>query len=126
MAINIKWLQAFRTVVSSGTVTAAADVLCVTQPAASRMIGRLEAELDFPLFTRRGGRLTITQQGEAFYQEVERALGGLDGMAQIGRNIRQGVSNCFRLFVMSPLMPDVIPEAMARMMKEYPSLVASI
>lgn len=124
--INVKWLQAFRAVVRAGTVTEAADVLCVTQPAVSRMIGHLEADLGFPLFTRRGGRLSITPQGESFYQEVERALADLDSIEQKGRNIRQGAGNYLRIFAMSPLISDVMPRAMARLLEEYPTARASI
>lgn len=120
--INVKWLLALRAVVNARTVTEAASRLCITQPAVSRIIGHLEEELGFPLFSRSGGRLTITSQGEAFYQEAERALAGLDGLAWVGRNIQRGSREHLRIFAMSPLVGTVIPNALARLLKDFPTL----
>jgi DNA-binding transcriptional LysR family regulator len=43
--MNLKRLQAFRTVFEAGSVTRAAEQLNSTQPAVSRLIGDLEGEL---------------------------------------------------------------------------------
>ena len=106
--INVKWLHALRAVVQSGTVTEAAERLRVTQPAVSRMLANLEAELGFALFARQSGRLSITPQGEAFYFEVEAALAGLDGIESAGKNIRSGSGAHLRLFAFSPLCNELV------------------
>src|SRR5687768_9763893 len=124
--INIKWLQALRAVVNARTVTEAAQRLHLTQPAVSRMLANLEHEVGFQLFSRTGGRLTITSEGEAFYLEVERALAGLDGIERIGRNIRSGSSTYLRLFAMSPFAGELIPAAVTRLRKEFPTVNVSL
>jgi DNA-binding transcriptional LysR family regulator len=118
--LNVKWLRALQAVVVSKSVTEAARRLNVTQSAVSRMIAGLEAEVGFTLFSRQGGRLSITPQGEAFYIEAERALAGLDEMGRIGRNIRSGGGIRLRVFAMSPFVDEVIPSALAAFAKDYP------
>ena len=55
----------------TGSMTAAARVH-TSQPHVSRLIAQLEAITQFPLFDRNGSRLTPTQDGSRFFQEVEK------------------------------------------------------
>ena len=56
--MDLKRLRTFVAVAEHGTVSKAAAVLNITQPALSRQIGALEYEFGFPLFERSGRRLT--------------------------------------------------------------------
>ncbi len=62
-SMDVKLLEAFRAVVDHRSVTAAASVLGVTQPAVSTQIARLEEMIGFALFERSGGRLKPTPEG---------------------------------------------------------------
>jgi DNA-binding transcriptional LysR family regulator len=55
-------------------MTEAAEEIGISQPVVSQRIRTLEEYLGLSLFDRRGGRLTLTQEGERFYHEVERGL----------------------------------------------------
>jgi DNA-binding transcriptional LysR family regulator len=55
-------------------VTRAAEELRVAQPALSKTITRLEAELGVPLFERRGRRVALNACGRAFLRHVERVF----------------------------------------------------
>jgi DNA-binding transcriptional LysR family regulator len=57
----------------TGTVTAAALRLHRTQPQVSRLIGTLEEELGFKVFSRHKRRLTPTQDGRVFYRLYRRS-----------------------------------------------------
>jgi DNA-binding transcriptional LysR family regulator len=74
--VNLKRLQAFRAVFEAASVTRAAERLHTTQPAVSRLIGDLEAELGLALFVRQKRRLAPTAEGRAFYHEAEKGAGG--------------------------------------------------
>lgn len=54
-------------------VTRAAEALGLSQPALSRALARLEADLGVPLFQRAGRSVRLTRYGEAFLSRVERA-----------------------------------------------------
>ena len=62
--MDIKRLKSFVTVAEQGTVSKAANLLRITQPALSRQISGLEQEIGFELFAREGRRLTLTARGE--------------------------------------------------------------
>lgn len=70
-------LEAFLAVVRTGSITAAARSLYVTQPALSRRIRALEEELGYPLMLRGKGVRTVelTEQGRAFVEVAERWKG---------------------------------------------------
>jgi LysR family transcriptional regulator, transcription activator of glutamate synthase operon len=65
-------LHYFRTVARLEHVTRAAEELTVAQPALSKTIARLEAELGVSLFDRRGRRVSLNTCGRAFLRHVER------------------------------------------------------
>lgn len=70
----MKSLIAFVTTARLGSMTAAADAERTTQPTISQRIRVLEEHLGLPLFDRRGGRLSLTTQGEHFYWEIASSL----------------------------------------------------
>jgi LysR family transcriptional activator of glutamate synthase operon len=67
-------LHYFRTVARLEHVTRAAEELRVAQPALSKTIARLEAELGVLLFERRGRRVALNTYGQAFLRHVERVF----------------------------------------------------
>ena len=75
--MDFKQLIAFRAVFDNGSVTQAAKILGLTQPAVSTQLARLEEAVGFDLFERVAGRLRPTTHGRQFYDEVIRALGSL-------------------------------------------------
>lgn len=88
MRINIRQIEAFRAVYSTGSMTLAGELMGVTQPAVSRLIRDLEAAVGFLLFERRGNRLTTTADAAALYREVERSFRGIDSIAAAAAALR--------------------------------------
>ena len=66
-SFNLEYYRAFYMVAQTGNVTKAAELLCLSQPAVTRSIHRLEESLGCKLFTRvsRGVRLTV--EGTALF-----------------------------------------------------------
>jgi DNA-binding transcriptional LysR family regulator len=71
-SINLRQLEAFRAVMLTKSITRAAEMLFVSQPAVSRLISDLESTVEFDLFQRVKKRLIPTPEGEALFEEVER------------------------------------------------------
>ncbi len=65
MTLDLRQLLAFLAVCEHGSLGRAAAQLNVTQPALSRTIQRLEAQLDAPLFERYATGMVLTACGEA-------------------------------------------------------------
>lgn len=76
-SFNLEYYRAFYTVAQTGNVTKAAELLCLSQPAVTRSIHRLEESLGCKLFTRvsRGVRLTV--EGTALFSHVDSAFKSL-------------------------------------------------
>jgi DNA-binding transcriptional LysR family regulator len=77
-AVDLLQLRYFQAVARHQHVSRAAAELRVAQPALSRAIARLEAELGVPLFDRRGRRVQLNRFGAMFLARADRALGELD------------------------------------------------
>jgi DNA-binding transcriptional LysR family regulator len=76
--MDLLQLRYFQAVARHEHVSRAAGELRVAQPALSRSIARLEAELGVPLFERHGRRVALNRFGAAFLARVSRALSELD------------------------------------------------
>ena len=63
-------LRAFLAVVRVGNLTAAADQIGLTQPALTKTIRRLEAEIGSPLFARSAKGMALTEIGELFLERA--------------------------------------------------------
>lgn len=126
MNITFRQVDAFQTVVSTGTVTEAAVVLGISQPAVSRLISDLETEVGFQLFRRAGRVLAPTDEARLLVQEVRQAVSGMEHIKESAAAIARFGHARFNI-VTTPafatqLAPDLIgqfckarPEAMARM-----------
>jgi DNA-binding transcriptional LysR family regulator len=83
MKLNLRQLEAFKAVIETGTVSQAAEVLNVSQPAVSKLIANFERAVEFDVFDRAHGRLTPTPEATMLYNVVERAF---ISVAQIGQS----------------------------------------
>ena len=76
--MELRELRYFCSVAELRSFTKAARRLRVAQPAVSRQIRQLEAELGFELLIRAGTGLELTQAGSLFYERVQVLLRQLD------------------------------------------------
>ena len=72
MNISLEYYRIFYHVVKEGSITAAANVLCVSQPAVSQTMRQLETALGTPLFLRAQKGVRLTAEGQALFRYVER------------------------------------------------------
>jgi len=71
-------LRYFLTVAQMLNISHAAKYHMIPQPAMSRTISKLEAELETKLFDRVKNRLTLTEEGKQFYESVARSVSEID------------------------------------------------
>ena len=78
MKSNLRHLRVFLSVAETGTITRAADLCHVSQPAVTQAMAKLEQIAGQALFIRRPQGLFITPAGEVLAFRVRRALALLD------------------------------------------------
>lgn len=113
--MNLKALRLFRLTVLHGSLSAAAQAANLSQPAASRLIATLEAELKLSLFERTHQKLLLTREGERFYREAEHILNGVEEIPGIASEIRQGTVETLRIITSAPIGATLLPDAIARL-----------
>jgi len=103
--MDLKHLRTFVAVAENGTVSRAATRLRIAQPALSRQIIYLEAELGITLFDRVGHRLRLTREGEQLLGRSRTLLGYASSLADDVRALKRGDSGTLNV-VASPQMID--------------------
>ncbi|MEN7529913.1 LysR substrate-binding domain-containing protein [Cupriavidus sp. DL-D2] len=124
--MKFKEIDAFRAVMRSGSMTAAASELYTSQPNVSRLIAQLETTTGLTLFTRSAGRLTPTEEGLAFLREVDRAFVGLNALKDAARNIRQFGKGRLRIATVPSLAMTVLPTVLQRFHADHPDVYVAM
>lgn len=120
---RLKQLRAFCNAARTGSVSAAADKICLSQPTVSLQIQALERELNTVLFERRGPKIRLTPEGELLFQMAEPLVDGMDKLhehfaAQCGR-VDQGVLN---IAAGESTILYILPEPVRIFVEQYPGI----
>ncbi len=97
----------------SGSFTAAAKTLFVSQPALSRAMQKMEDELGVALFDRSGGRTTLSPLGHLATDHARAVLAALDGMAAAVREADRA-QRVFRYGSIAPVPVWVLAQILSR------------
>lgn len=111
--MEIRQLEAFAAVMTTGSITAAGRLLGRSQPAITRLIQELESELGVTLFTRSGPRVSPTEQGFLLYEEVEPTLAGLQQVRRRAAELVRGDERPLRVAATTALAAGLLPPALA-------------
>jgi DNA-binding transcriptional LysR family regulator len=106
----------------TGSVTEAANLMAVTQPAVSRLLRDFQALLKMELFERRGTGLVPTAAATALYTEVERSFVGLERITAAAEEIRSRRTGTLRIAALPALSNGYLPRLAGQFLKERPNL----
>jgi DNA-binding transcriptional LysR family regulator len=112
--INSRQVEAFRATMLTGSVTEAANLMAVTQPAVSRLLRDFQALLKMELFERRGTGLVPTA--------VERSFVGLERITAAAEEIRSRRTGTLRIAALPALSNGYLPRLAGQFLKERPNL----
>ena len=110
--LDIRQLEAFAAVMSSGSITGAARLLDRSQPAVTRLIHELEAAAGYALFTRHGPRVAPTAEGFQLFEEVQQLLGDWRRLQQRVDEIGRGGAQPLVLAATSAAALGLVPAAL--------------
>lgn len=120
--MKIRQLEAFRALVLGQTVTQAARMLYISQPAVTRLIADLEEDVGFALFERTRGRLYPTAEGLTLFEEVERSLIGVERIARTAQEIKASRIGVLQIAGAPALSLSFLPRAIAAFMETHPDI----
>jgi len=122
LKINMRQIEAFRFVFQTGSMTTAAKLMSVTQPAISRLIRDLEATTELSLFKRTGTGLSATEDAVLFYNEVERSFLGLNHVANAVLAIREKREKLIHVATTGAFAYQCIPHALTQFRARWPNV----
>ncbi|KJV37370.1 LysR family transcriptional regulator [Luteibacter yeojuensis] len=122
MNVSMRQLRAFLAVAGHRHFRRAAEALHLTQPAVSRLIADLEAELDVKLFDRSTREVVPTEAGRYLEQALARVLDELDGVLGHARAQADPLRGRVRIAAVPTLSAGLVPLGIARCTREHPSL----
>ncbi|WP_434355030.1 LysR substrate-binding domain-containing protein [Parasalinivibrio latis] len=120
MQVRYRQVEAFKSVMLTGTTTGAASMMSVTQPAVSRLISDLEVALKFSLFKRHKGRLLPTPEAIEFYRGVENFFVSLDSLEKLADQIRTQDSTDLHICATPALSTFFFPHAVKHFKGQHP------
>src|SRR5437867_6849023 len=124
--LPLNTLTAFRTVGELQNLRTAAEVLHLTHSAVSQQIRRLEEELGFDLFERRGRRVVLNPDGEALLRSVQGALSQLDDGVQAAAAAASGAAQRLRVTCLPSFAQRWLLPRMGRWRDRHPTLALEI
>jgi len=115
--MELEQLRQLDAIAREGTMSAAAVAVHISQPALSRSIARLEAELGQPLFDRVGRRLELNEAGQVALDHARQILrderlmrDALDALARRTRALRVGTVAPAPLWRLTALIVERFPQ----------------
>jgi DNA-binding transcriptional LysR family regulator len=126
MALDPRQLKVFLAVAKSGSLGLAAETLHVTQPALSRILRRLEAQLGVQLFERRTTGMELTSYGQALLPHAN-CLNAEAALAIEQINALRGLGQgTLRVGAVGSVAVMVLPRVMDKILAQWPHLQIQI
>ncbi|WP_207002759.1 LysR substrate-binding domain-containing protein [Trinickia mobilis] len=126
MQINLRQIEVFRAIMVAGSISGAAKLLYVSQPAISRMISHTESRLGLKLFERIKGRLYPTPEARRLFVEVNAVHQGLQRVNDVANELVEKNTGALQLVVSPSLGQTLIPTAIARFRSRFPKVRVNI
>lgn len=120
--LNLRQIEVFHAIIVAGSLSEAGRMLCVSQPAVSRVLATIEARLRFALFDRVRGRLHPTPEARRLFAEVQPILDGVNRFNAVAASLAEHGEGKLSI-VSSPSYSEwLMPRAIQRFRQRHPSV----
>jgi DNA-binding transcriptional LysR family regulator len=120
--MDLKRLKTFVAIADNGTVSKAAEVLHITQPALSRQVADLEAEVGFKLFERVGRRMMLTPRGEEILGDCRAILNGMSSLSDRVKALANGEIKVLKIAASALTIQTAFPMFMRPHAEAFPDV----
>lgn len=125
--ISLRQLAYLVEIAETGSMTAAADSLLVSQATVSLAINDLERRLGTTLLVRRPGRgVSFTDAGASVVDDARRVLSAVDDLYAGARSPEHEIRGRVRLGCFTTITPFYVPPLLALMAARYPAVELEI
>jgi DNA-binding transcriptional LysR family regulator len=120
--MELRHLRYFTAVAELASVSHAARKLRVAQPALSRQIRDLEAEIGVPLLERNSRGVKLTEAGRAFAREAREVLSKAEAAMELARATARGETGVLHLGYAPSPTAELLPRALHAFQNEAPNV----
>lgn len=120
--MELHQLRYFLAIVDSGTFTAAAEAVRVSQSGVSTQVRKLERELGVELLERSSRQVRLTAEGERLVPYARAAVAAVDEVRAAALDLRGLVSGTLRVGAVTGLAWPPLFDALAGMHAEHPGI----
>lgn len=125
-SLTLRQIEAFKALIEHGTVSRAAEIMNLSQPAMSQLISHLESDAGLRLFERVKGRLVPTERSMRLYEEIGRIFAGVRQVENAVEAIRREEQGSLTIGVMPALASSFIPRVTASFLIDREDVFCSI
>jgi DNA-binding transcriptional LysR family regulator len=116
--MQLRYIEMFQAILQAGTLTDAASLLNISQPAATKLLKQAERRLGFPLFVRVKGQWHLTPESRLLQGQMERIFDELRDLQRLVSNIARAEKQLLRAISTPTLANAVIPKSIARLRRQ--------
>lgn len=124
--MRFRQIEVFHAVYTTGSISAAARALHVSQPSVSKVLHHTQYQLGLKLFTLVRGRLVATDEAHSLFVEVKEIFERLTSLQKTVGNIKNIGGGHIRLAVVPSLGLHVAPMAISRFRKLHPEVTFDV
>lgn len=120
--MRLRHIEVFHAIMQAGTISGAAQLLNISQPAATKVLQHCELQLGLKLFERIKGKLHPTPEAHQLFIEVDKLNRDLQSVRRLANNLKNHPDEAVRLASTPTLSVTVIPAALAAWRARFPQI----
>lgn len=117
--MRLRHIEVFHAVMQAGTISGAAQMLHISQPAVTKVLQHCELQLGLPLFERIRGKLYPRPEAHRLFAETEKLTRDLAGIRRLAASLKARSVETIRVVATPSLAFSVLPGAFARWRRDF-------
>lgn len=126
MNISLDLYRLFYVVAKEGSISKAANILFISQPAITLQIKKLESELGVSLFTRTKHGVVLTEEGNVLFEYIKSAMDNIINGENALSNLRNLDSGIIRIGASTTVSKHVVMPYLEKFHEMYPKIEIQI
>lgn len=118
--MRLRHIEVFHAIMQAGSISGAAQLLHISQPAVTKVLQHAELQLGLPLFDRVRGKLVPTPEAQRLVIETEKLNRDLQSIRRLAAQLRGGGEEMLRVLATPTLGAAVLPAAITQWAKSTP------
>jgi DNA-binding transcriptional LysR family regulator len=117
--MRLRHIEVFHAIMQVGTISGAAQVLHISQPAVTKVLQHAELQLGMPLFERVRGKLYPKPEAHRLFAETEKLNRDLQGIRRLAASLKNRTGETVRLVSTPTIAVSVLPAALTVWRRDF-------